>query len=115
MRTATWMAAVVMLGAACRERPMERQVEGTAAEVTAERIVVTPDAGEPMVLEVVPGIPVTIDGRVAAAELIPEGARVWASYTVQGGEVRALRIAAETAEGGPVTGGVGEVPGPPYR
>lgn len=69
-----------------------REVRGTVARASERELVVQPEQGEPVALAIVPGIPITVDGRVSAAERIPEGADVRASYVFEEGEPRAMRV-----------------------
>jgi hypothetical protein len=75
-----------------------RDVEGTVARAGAGEVVVRPAEGEAVTMRVGADTPVRVDGRVARAEEIPQGARVRAAYTLEDGDPRAVRIDAERAE-----------------
>lgn len=109
------LAAVpLLLLAACREDrdaagpPPERLapadggvLEGTVAGVSRDRLRILPpgEGSEPVSLELEPGIPITVDGRVTAWSRIPEGASVRAAWMVEGGRPVALRIDATSPPG----------------
>jgi hypothetical protein len=78
-----------------------RRVEGKLERATSERVVIRRGGREPLTLRVGPGTSVTVDGRAARAEALPQGTDVRAAYQVDDGRATALSIDARTRGGAP--------------
>jgi hypothetical protein len=71
--------------AAARRSPKVKRVEGTLSRADPKRVVIRAPGAAPLTLRLSPSTTVTLDGRPAGVETLPEGAEVRASYRVGGG------------------------------